>query len=72
VGRAQEKAPVFRTEERRNPTTGATYPWIVPTTAMVNHFYIYASRRLRPVLQRKRRPPRAETGTYLVTMCDSP
>ena len=42
VGRAQEKAPVFRTEKRRNPATGATYPWIVRTTAMVNHFYIYA------------------------------
>ena len=33
---------MFRTEKRRNPTTGATYPWIVKTTAMVNHFYIYA------------------------------
>ena len=42
VGRAQEKAPVFRTEKRRNPITGATYPWIVKTTAMVNHFYMYA------------------------------
>jgi hypothetical protein len=42
VGRAQEKASVFRTEKRRNPLTGATYPWIVRTTAMVNHFYIYA------------------------------
>jgi hypothetical protein len=42
VGRAQEKATVFRTEKRRNPTTGATYPWIVKTTAMVNHFYVYA------------------------------
>jgi hypothetical protein len=42
IGRAQEKAPVFRTEKRRNLTTGATYPWIVKTTGMVNHFYIYA------------------------------
>jgi hypothetical protein len=42
IGRAQEKAPVFRTEKRRNPVTGVTYPWIVKTTAMVNHFYIYA------------------------------
>jgi hypothetical protein len=42
VGRAQERAPVFRTEKRRNPVTGATYPWIVRTTAMVNHYYIYA------------------------------
>jgi hypothetical protein len=42
IGRAQEKTAVFRTEKRRNPTTGATYPWIVKTTAMVNHFYLYA------------------------------
>jgi hypothetical protein len=41
IGRAQEKTPVFRTEKRRNPTTGATYPWIVRTTAMVNQFYVY-------------------------------
>jgi hypothetical protein len=42
LGRAQEKATVFRTEKRHNPTTGASYPWIVKTTAMVNHFYVYA------------------------------
>ncbi|MGH3934948.1 MAG: hypothetical protein ACRDS1_08240 [Pseudonocardiaceae bacterium] len=42
IGRAQEKARIFRTEKRRNPTTGAAYPWIVTATAMVNHFYIYA------------------------------
>ena len=41
VGKAQEKTPVFRTEKRRNPDTGQTYPWIVRTTAMVNHFYFY-------------------------------
>jgi hypothetical protein len=41
VGRAQEKTPVFRTEKRRNPETGQTYPWIVRSTAMVNHFYFY-------------------------------
>src|SRR5262245_55802756 len=41
VGKAQEKTPVFRTEKRRNPTTGRTYPWIVRSTAMVNHFYFY-------------------------------
>lgn len=42
VGRAQEKTAVFRTEKRRNPITGATYPWLVRRTAIVNHFYIYA------------------------------
>ena len=41
VGRAQEKTPLFRTEKRRNPTTGATYPWIVRSTGVVNHFYFY-------------------------------
>ncbi len=42
VGRAQEKTPVLRTEKRRNPTTGQPYPWLVRSTAMVNHFYFYA------------------------------
>lgn len=42
IGKAQEKTPVFRTEKRRNPQTGDTYPWIVRSTAMVNHFYFYA------------------------------
>jgi hypothetical protein len=41
VGRAQEKTSVFRTEKRRNPVTGATYPWLVRRTAIVNHFYFY-------------------------------
>jgi len=40
IGRAQEKTPVFRTQKRRNPRTG-TYPWLVRSTAMVNHFYFY-------------------------------
>jgi len=42
IGRAQEKARVFRTEKRRNPTTGASYPWIVSATGIVNQFYVYA------------------------------
>src|SRR6266852_1377513 len=41
IGKAQEKTPVFRTERRRNEVTGLTYPWLVRSTAMVNHFYIY-------------------------------
>ena len=41
IGKAQEKTPVFRTERRRNDKTGATYPWLVRSTAMVNHFYVY-------------------------------
>jgi hypothetical protein len=42
VGKAQEKTPVFRTEKRTNPTTGKKYPWIVRSTAMVNHYYFYS------------------------------
>ena len=41
VGKAQEKTAVFRTEKRRNPQTGKSYPWIVRSTAMVNHYYFY-------------------------------
>lgn len=40
IGKAQEKSPVLRTECRKAPG-GATYPWLVPSTAMVNHFYFY-------------------------------
>jgi hypothetical protein len=42
IGKAQEKAAVFRTEKRRRPHTGRPYPWIVKSTAMVNHYYIDA------------------------------
>jgi hypothetical protein len=41
VGNAQEKARVMRTERRRSHRTGGTYPWIVESTAMVNHYYFY-------------------------------
>jgi hypothetical protein len=41
LGKAQGKARVMRTERRRCKRTGATYPWIVQSTAMVNHFYFY-------------------------------
>jgi hypothetical protein len=41
IGRAQEKIALFRTEKRRN-ADGASYPWIVKTTGVVNQFYVYA------------------------------
>jgi hypothetical protein len=41
VGRAQEKARVISSTRRRNPATGATYAWLVHTSALVNHFYVY-------------------------------
>ena len=40
IGRAQEKTPMFRTEKRRN-AEGRSYPWIVRSTGVVNHFYFY-------------------------------
>ncbi len=41
VGVAQEKQKVFRTSKRRNPVTGATYPWLVPGSGVVNQYYCY-------------------------------
>lgn len=41
IGKAREKTAVFRTEKRKNPATGQRYPWIVRSTAMVNHYYVY-------------------------------
>jgi hypothetical protein len=41
IGKAQEKVPVFRTERRRDERSGANYPWLVRSTAMVNQFYVY-------------------------------
>ena len=40
VGKAQEKANVFRTEKRRD-AQGKKYPWIIRSTAMPNHYYVY-------------------------------
>ena len=42
VGRAQEKTKLFRTERRRD-CHGDSYPWIVASTGLVNHFYFSAS-----------------------------
>ena len=40
IGKAQEKARVFRTE-RRYDERGLPYPWIVRSSAMVNQYYFY-------------------------------
>jgi hypothetical protein len=40
IGKAQEKARIFRTEKRRN-ADGSTYPWIIRSTTPVNHYYFY-------------------------------
>ena len=41
IGKAQERAGVVRTERRHDPVSGASYPWLVSSTAMVNHYYVY-------------------------------
>lgn len=41
IGRSQEKTNLFRTEKRRH-ADGRPYPWIVQSTGLVNHFYVYA------------------------------
>ena len=33
---------MLRTERRHRPGTDATYAWLVPSTAMVNHYCFYA------------------------------
>lgn len=51
IGKAQEKARVMRTARRRCARSGMTYPWIVASTAMVNHYYLLLrGRGLRTVL----------------------
>jgi hypothetical protein len=41
IGKAQEKVRTFRTQGRRCPHTGASYPWLVRATALVNQYYFY-------------------------------
>ena len=42
IGKAQEKARTYRTKKRCNAKSGSTYVWLMRSTAMVNHYYIYA------------------------------
>lgn len=41
IGKAQEKATVYRTYKRHFADTGRTWPWLMKSTAMVNHYYFY-------------------------------
>lgn len=41
IGKAQEKCKTFRTITKSNPNTGKTFPSLIRTTAMVNHYYFY-------------------------------
>jgi hypothetical protein len=45
IGKAQEKVAVVRTQRRCNEHTGASYPWLVKSTAMVNQYYFYCMDR---------------------------
>ena len=45
IGKAQENARVYRTEKRRNETTGQKYPWIVSSHTPVNQYYFYCQDR---------------------------
>lgn len=42
IGKAQERASVCRTVSRQNAATGRTYPWLMKSSAFVNHYYFYA------------------------------
>lgn len=42
IGKAQEKATVWRTERRHDTKTGHPYAWLVKSTALVNQYYVYA------------------------------
>jgi hypothetical protein len=41
IGKSQENVRTFRTQGRRDPHTGASYPWLVQTRANVNQYYFY-------------------------------
>lgn len=41
IGKAQERAQVTRTIRRVSRHTGKTYPWLISSTALVNHYYFY-------------------------------
>ena len=41
AGVAQEKTRIWRTSQRRDPSTGKRYPWLYQDQAMVNHWYFY-------------------------------
>jgi len=41
LGTAQEKFTAVRTEKRRNPATGQTYPWLVRGSVLAKVYYWY-------------------------------
>ena len=43
AARRRKRPASCGTERRRCKRTGATYPWIVQSTGMVNHYYFYGA-----------------------------
>ena len=41
IGVAQEKFSTFRSRNRKNPNTGAYFPWLYRSTVMCNQYYFY-------------------------------
>ena len=41
IGVAQEKFSAFRVTKKRNPDTGASFPWLYRSTVMCNQYYFY-------------------------------
>ena len=41
IGKAQEKAQVFRTTHKKDAETGESFPWITRGLALPNHYYFY-------------------------------
>ena len=41
IGVAQEKTWVWGTRKRRNPDTGAVFPWLVREKRVPNQYYFY-------------------------------
>ena len=41
IGKAQEKAYVVPTITKKHPETGRDHPWLMKSSAMVNHYYFY-------------------------------
>jgi hypothetical protein len=58
VGRAQEKASVMRTERRYDSRAGASYPWLVKASALVNCAPIFRPCARNPLVPVNPQAPR--------------
>jgi hypothetical protein len=62
IGKAQEKTTVIRTERRRNPRTGASYAWLVRSSAMVSLGFLREERNDGNVLKTPAAPAQVRRG----------